>query len=63
MLHLFSAVKGEQKLKYPKHSQVCDMVVKVSPLRKIIRKAEAKGSFVFRRDAKLIHADRGGGKE
>ena len=39
------------------------MVVKVSPLRKIIRKAEAKGSFVFRRDAKFIHADQRGGKE
>ena len=56
-------VKGEQKLKYPKHFQVCDIVVKVSPLRKIIRKAKAKGSFVFRRDAKLILADKRGGKE
>ena len=62
---LSQLVKGEQKLKYLnlKHFQVCDMVVKVSPLRKIIRKAEAKGSFVFRRDAKLIHADKRSGKE
>ena len=30
-------------------------------MSKIKRKDEAKGSFVFRCDAKLIHADKGGG--
>ena len=57
---LSQLVKGEQKLKYSKHFHVCDMVVKVRPLSNIKRKAEAKGSFVFRRDVKLIHADKGG---
>ena len=60
---LSQLVKGEQKLKYSKHFHVCDMVVKVRPSSKIKRKAEAKESFVFRRDAKLIHADKRGGKE
>ena len=50
--------KGEQKLKYSKYFHVCEMVVKVKPLSKIKRKVEAKGSFVSRRDAKFIHADK-----
>ena len=40
---------------------LCDMVVKVRPLSEIKRNTEAKGSFVFRRGAKSIHADEGGG--
>ena len=40
-------VKGEQKLKYLKHFQVCDMVVNVSPLRKIIRKAKTGVQDLF----------------
>ena len=43
------------------HFHLCDRVVKVRPFSKIKRKAEEKGSYVFRRDAKLIHADKGGG--
>ena len=57
---LSQLVKGEQKLKYSKHFHVCDMIVKVRPLGKIKRKAKAKGSFIFRQDVKLIHADKGG---
>ena len=57
---LSQLVKGEQKLKYSKHFHVCDMIVKFRPLSKIKRKAEAKGSFVFRCNAKLIHTDKGG---
>ena len=33
---------------------------KVRPFSEIKRKAKAKGSFVFRHGAKLIHADKGG---
>ena len=58
---LFQLVKSEQKLKYSMHFHDCDMVVKVRPLSKIKRKAEAKGSFVFRPNVKLIHADKEGG--
>ena len=54
--------KGEKKLKYLKYFHVCDMVLKVKPLSKIKRKVKAKGSFVFRHDAKLIHADKRGRK-
>ena len=61
--HLSQLLKGERKLKYSKHFHVCDMVVKVKPLNKIKRKVKAKGSFVFRHDAKLIHADKRGRKE
>ena len=60
---LSQLVKGEQKLKYSKPFHVCDMVVKVRQLSKIKRKAEAKGSFVFRCNAKLIHTDKRGRKE
>jgi len=56
-------IKGQQKLKYSKHFHVYDIVVKVGPVSKINRKAEAKGSFVFRCSAKLILADKRGGKE
>ena len=55
--------KGEQKLKYSKYFHVCDMVVKVEPLSKIKRKVKEKGSFISRRDVKLIHADKRGRKE
>ena len=55
--------KGEQKLKYSKYFHVCDMVLKVKPLSKIKRKVKAKGSFVFRHDAKLIHAGKGAGNK
>ena len=44
---LYQLVKGEKKLKFSRHFQVCDMVVKFKPLSKIKRKAEAKGSFVL----------------
>ena len=51
-------VKAEQKLKYSKDFHVSDMVVKDKSLHNIKRKAKAKGSFVFRCDVKLIHADK-----
>ena len=60
---LSQLVKGKQKIKYSKDFPVCDILGKVRPLRKIKRKAEAKGSFVFKCDAKLMHADKRGGKE
>ena len=46
--------KSEQKLQYPKHLHVCDVLVKLGPLSRINWKTKSKVSIVFGGYAKLM---------